>query len=54
MRVKKDNNNNNNNKRCPSIKKDERKHRWASLINEGRTEHHKRIPSEIEFIPIVN
>ncbi len=39
--------------RCPSIKKEERKHRWASLISEGKTEHHKHLPSEIEMLPII-
>ncbi|CAD8127527.1 unnamed protein product [Paramecium sonneborni] len=38
--------------RCPSLKKEERKTRWASLINEGRTEHHKRLPSDLENLPI--
>lgn len=38
--------------RCPSLKKEERKTRWASLVSDGRTEHHKRVPSEIEVFPI--
>ncbi|CAK67177.1 unnamed protein product (macronuclear) [Paramecium tetraurelia] len=37
---------------CPSLKKEERKSRWASLIGEGRTEHRIRVPSETENIPI--
>ncbi|CAD8115043.1 unnamed protein product [Paramecium primaurelia] len=38
--------------RYPSLKKEERKTRWASLIGDGKTEHHQRIPSEIENMPI--